>query len=206
MPKRARKSKNAPAAKRKKSAPAAKKSTPAAKKNARGNYSRQGRRVHRPRSRSTSVEPAVLDEEEDSEDMAIDSDDESENDGEEEENEDKEEESDDEDNGGKADGDGEEDDSWENEEARESEGEEEEEEEREGEEDTSQESASMARAVTGESKWRVKAGARVAVPKAHRHIRGRKLPYEFATISKVFVKTLMDSMPRTTFFFSSTWS
>ena len=39
MPKRARKSKNALAAKRKKSAPGAKKSTPAAKKNARGNYS-----------------------------------------------------------------------------------------------------------------------------------------------------------------------
>eukprot|EP01043_Picozoa_sp_COSAG02_P050608 COSAG02_NODE_5222_length_4527_cov_134.379630_1_plen_181_part_00 len=50
----------------------------------------------------------MLDEEEDSEDMAIDSDDESENDGEEEEDEDKEEESDDEsddeDNGGKAEG------------------------------------------------------------------------------------------------------
>ena len=92
MPKRARKSKNAPAAKRKMS-------TPAAKKNARGNYSRQGRQVRRPRSRSTSVEPAVPDEEEDSDDMAIDSDDESENegskaDGEEEEDEDKEEDSD----------------------------------------------------------------------------------------------------------------
>ena len=55
MPKRARKSKNAPAAKRKMS-------TPAAKKNARGNYSRQGRRVRRPQDalqRMPGLDPAL---------------------------------------------------------------------------------------------------------------------------------------------------
>ena len=37
------------------------------------------------------------------------------------------------------------------------------------------------------SKWRIKAGVRVAVPRTHREIKSRPLPFEFAEISRVFV-------------------
>ena len=37
------------------------------------------------------------------------------------------------------------------------------------------------------SQWRIKAGVRVAVPRTHREIKSRPLPFEFAEISRVFV-------------------